>query len=190
MRTGAEAMRLVWSWQNPHWRKATFGVKVAGGAGWRTKAEKLTGRKGPADLAIPTHRPPQNDGRCIVRAGNDVASLLVKNFIQDANPGQRKARRQSHLRAFARVATWAKLQMLLCAARAKADIQRQRQARMLRYSSKTKERRMSLDLRVIAAALGALTGAGPVAGHAGEGVAVPRPRGLAGHPYAPEGGAE
>ncbi|KAG0941014.1 hypothetical protein G6F31_015071 [Rhizopus arrhizus] len=46
--------------------------------------------------------------------------------------------------------------MLLCAARAKADIQRQRQARMLRYSSKTKERRMSLDLRVIAAALGAL----------------------------------
>lgn len=34
------------------------GVKVADGAGWRTKAEKLTGRKGPADLAIPTHRPP------------------------------------------------------------------------------------------------------------------------------------
>ena len=32
--------------------------KVADGAGWRTKAEKLTGRKGLADLAIPTHCPP------------------------------------------------------------------------------------------------------------------------------------
>jgi len=33
-------------------------AKVADGAGWRTKAERLTRRKRLADLAIPTHRPP------------------------------------------------------------------------------------------------------------------------------------
>jgi len=63
----------------------------------------------PADPGIPSRRPPQNDGRCIVRAGNEVASLLVKNFIQDANPDQRRRRRQSHLGALYPAMTWAKL---------------------------------------------------------------------------------
>lgn len=63
-------------------------VKVADGAGWRTKAEKLTGRKGLADLAIPTHRPPWQAVGAFSLLRPRSQHPVACSFIRDANPDQ------------------------------------------------------------------------------------------------------
>lgn len=75
------------------------GVKVADGAGWRTKANKLQGRRTPGGSCDP-HAPPANEGsRCILSTAISLAVLEACSFIRDANPGQSVLPRRGDLQA-------------------------------------------------------------------------------------------
>jgi len=63
-------------------------VKVADGAGWRTKANELPSKRRPGGSVDP-HAPAAMEGnRCILSAAAKAAAMGVHSFIRDANPGQ------------------------------------------------------------------------------------------------------
>lgn len=76
-------------------------AKVADGAGWRTKAERLKGRKSLADLAIPTHRPPLKavGAFSLLQSKSQLPVSLFDYSRRQSRPRQPALARRSSIRA-------------------------------------------------------------------------------------------